>query len=77
MSNRRRILAVRISDEARQSIQAHCVKHGITITAWIEALGDRLNELRDETAQDVSLRQVSDETVRLAREIDADRRTRS
>lgn len=69
---------MRISDEARASIDAHCLKHGITITAWIEAVGMRLHELdtgTDDPAER-SLRQISDETNQTAREIDAQRRAR-
>lgn len=77
MSDRRRILAVRISDEAREAIQAHCLQYGITITAWVEALGTRLIEMRTEAPPDDPLQAVANETVRRAREIDAARRTRS
>jgi hypothetical protein len=75
--DRRRILTARISDDARTAIEAYCLEHGVTVTAWIEALGMRLADLMATPSDHEALRSVSAETVRVARQIDISRRARS
>jgi len=70
------MLTVRISAESRQALDEFCASNGITITAWIEAVGQRLIEARGDSASS-ALRSEVDLTVRVARRIDAERRART
>ena len=76
VTERRRMLTVRISDEARSAIDAYCTEHGVSITAWIEALGRRVQQLRSGDEGTEALRVIADETVGIARIIDKERRAR-
>lgn len=75
--NDRRMLGVRISEEARAAIEAYCHEQGITRTAFVEAVGQQLMALRTNGNADTSLRRAAAVTVRIARQIDAERRARA
>jgi hypothetical protein len=75
MNALRRILAVRVTDDARRAIEEHCRRNDITVTAWVEAIGRRLREHND--SNDPIVGAAAAETIRLAREIDAARRSRA
>jgi hypothetical protein len=70
------MLTVRISEEARRAIDSYCADQGITVTAWVEAVGQRIQHLQTSDDVDVTLRSVADDTVRIARLIDKERRAR-
>ncbi|MEX2294639.1 MAG: hypothetical protein WD691_12685 [Acidimicrobiales bacterium] len=76
MANGRRTLAVRISDEARSALEAYCQEQGITVTAFVEAVGHQIIDLRADTPSDKALRRAAADTVRIARQIDSERRAR-
>lgn len=64
----RRLLQVRLTDEARAGLDRFTTRRGVTVTALVEALGEQLAVGDDEW--------VPAETVARAREIDAERRSR-
>jgi hypothetical protein len=70
------MLTVRISEEARSAIDAYCARNGITVTAWLEAVGRRIQQIERDDDVDVSLLTAADETVRIARLVDRERRAR-
>ena len=72
----RRMLTVRVSDEAHSALHDFCTSYGITLTAWIEAVGQRLIEHGGSDASE-ALKSEVEHTVRVARLVDAERRTRS
>lgn len=59
----RPLLQVRLTPEARAGLDRMCGRRGVTLTAYLEALG----QLQP---------QIDDEVVALAREIDRERRSR-
>lgn len=63
MAERRRLLQVRVTDEARAGLDRICNRRNITVTAFLEALG----RLAPPAPEDV---------VELARRIDQERRSR-
>ncbi len=63
----RRLLQVRLTDEARAGLDRFSTRRGITLTALLEALGHQLAD--DDTWMPLEL-------VARAREIDAERRSR-
>jgi hypothetical protein len=71
------MLTVRISEEARAAIDAYCADNGITVTAWVEAVGRRIIELRSSDQSGTPLHEVADDTIAIARRIDAERRART
>lgn len=58
---------VRLSIEAREALDRLCLEHGITLTAYIEALG---LATKDGTAKPTAA------IIQRARQIDRDRRSR-
>jgi hypothetical protein len=70
------MLTVRISEGSRRAIDAYCAERGISVTAWVEALGRRVQQLHEGAPRDEVLQSVADETVQLARSIDKERRAR-
>lgn len=62
-----RMTQVRLSREAREALDRLCLEHGITLTAYIEAIGQGT---ADGTVK------PRPEVIRRAREIDRDRRSR-
>ena len=67
---------MRISAEAKAAIEAYCRAEGISMSAWFEAIGRRVTELRSEAAADTSLKRSAADTARIARAIDVERRAR-
>ena len=70
------MLTLRISDEAREQVEAYCAANGITVTALFEAIGQNVSRLMTDSAT-VSLREAAAHTVKVARRIDAERRSRA
>lgn len=70
------MLTVRISEAARNAIDSYCAEQGITVTAWVEAIGQNIQHLQTSDDVDITLRSVADDTVRIARLIDNERRAR-
>src|SRR5690606_13383247 len=42
----RRMLTVRISEESRSAIEEYCAAQGVSVTAWVEAVGRRIQQLQ-------------------------------
>lgn len=73
MARRRRSLSVFISDEALDGWRTFSRAHGVTVTAVVEVLGQRVGEMDDPAVLNREWRRV----VVAARGVDAERRSRS
>jgi hypothetical protein len=63
-------VTLRLSDEARAGLERGCVSYGVTITALVEAIG---RMMLTDTAR---LGERGADIIELARQIDAERRSR-
>lgn len=74
---KRKVVHATVCAPAAESLRAFCISHGVTVTAFLDGLGHVVCPHRDDTLPQLDEIMPSlAAALRLARKIDADRRSR-